>query len=48
VKQGEHNLGALEVEITGEDCKRPDEVAKRGELTVPYYQADFGPHPQRW
>ena len=45
----EDNLGALEVEITGEDRKRLDAVADPGAAVLPnYYQADFGPHQHRW
>ncbi len=46
--QLEDNLGALDVEITEDDCKRLDEVAPPGRAIVPYYFADFGPHAHRW
>jgi aryl-alcohol dehydrogenase-like predicted oxidoreductase len=48
MEQLEDNLGALEVEVTEEDRKRLDEVAPPGRMVVPYYEADFGPHPHRW
>jgi aryl-alcohol dehydrogenase-like predicted oxidoreductase len=42
------NLGAAEVQITAEDRARIDAVAPPGRAIVPYYNADFGPHPFRW
>jgi aryl-alcohol dehydrogenase-like predicted oxidoreductase len=48
MEQLEDNLGALEVEVTAEDRKRLDEVAPPGRAIVPFYEADFGPHPHRW
>ncbi len=42
------NLGALNVKVTDEDCKRLDAVALPGRATAPYYEADFGPHFYRW
>lgn len=48
LEQLEDNLGALEVQITEEDRRRLDDVAKPGEMIVPYYQADFGPSLHRW
>lgn len=46
--QLEENIGAVNVKITDEDRKRLDEVSKPGLTIVPYYEADFGPHKQRW
>jgi aryl-alcohol dehydrogenase-like predicted oxidoreductase len=43
MEQLEDNLGALEVVVTEEDRKRLDQVAPPGGVTVPYYEADFGP-----
>jgi aryl-alcohol dehydrogenase-like predicted oxidoreductase len=48
LEQLEDNLGAATVEVTDDDCKRLDEVAPPGRALVPYYDADFGPHPFRW
>jgi aryl-alcohol dehydrogenase-like predicted oxidoreductase len=48
MEQLEDNLGAAAVEITEVDRKRLDEVAPPGRATVPYYEADFGPHSFRW
>lgn len=49
MEQLEDNLGALDVEVMDDDCKRLDEVAPPGRATVPYYEADFGPHRYaRW
>ena len=43
------NLGAADVTVTEEDCKRLDELAPPGSAVVPtYYEADFGPHRFRW
>jgi aryl-alcohol dehydrogenase-like predicted oxidoreductase len=46
--QLDDNLGALDVTLTDEHKKALDEVAKPGRATVPYYEADFGPHKVRW
>jgi aryl-alcohol dehydrogenase-like predicted oxidoreductase len=48
MEQLEDNVGATAVEITEEDRKRLDEVAPPGRATVPYYEADFGPHRFCW
>ncbi len=48
VRQLEDNLGALEVRLDEEDRRRLDEAAPPGGMIVPYYEADFGPHPYRW
>lgn len=48
IEQLEDNLGAVEIQITDEDRKRIDAVATSGRATVPYYQAEFGPHRFRW
>jgi aryl-alcohol dehydrogenase-like predicted oxidoreductase len=44
MEQLEDNLGAASIEITENDRERLDEVAHPGRATVPYYEADFGPH----
>ncbi|MCE9591503.1 MAG: aldo/keto reductase [Planctomycetes bacterium] len=46
--QLEDNLGALSVSVADEDRKKLDEVSRPGRAIVPYYEADFGPHKQRW
>ncbi|MFW5868783.1 MAG: aldo/keto reductase [Armatimonadota bacterium] len=46
MEQLEDNLGAIDVEVTEEDCDRIDELIDPGEGLVPYYEADFG--PSRW
>jgi aryl-alcohol dehydrogenase-like predicted oxidoreductase len=47
MEQLEDNLAAAEVEITDEDRKRIDSVARRGEHVSRFYEAEFGPHPNR-
>ena len=47
MEQFEDNLKALDVEITDDDRKRIDRVARRGESVAPFYEAEFGPHPHR-
>jgi aryl-alcohol dehydrogenase-like predicted oxidoreductase len=47
MEQFEDNMKALDVEITGEDRKRIDRVARRGDSVAPFYEAEFGPHPYR-
>jgi aryl-alcohol dehydrogenase-like predicted oxidoreductase len=46
--QFEDCLGAMDVQLTAEDRLRLDMVASPGRATVPYYEADFGPHRFRW
>jgi aryl-alcohol dehydrogenase-like predicted oxidoreductase len=48
LEQLEDNLGAVSVKLTDDDLKRLDEVAPPGRATVPYYEADFGPHEYHW
>jgi aryl-alcohol dehydrogenase-like predicted oxidoreductase len=48
MEQLEDNLGAVEVSLGESDHERLDAVAPPGRATVPYYEADFGPHPFRW
>jgi aryl-alcohol dehydrogenase-like predicted oxidoreductase len=47
-EQLEDNLGFVGVEITDEDRARIDAVAPPGRAILPYWTADFGPHPHRW
>ena len=42
--QLEHCLGAVDVRLTAEDRERLDAVASPGQVIVPNYEADFGPH----
>jgi aryl-alcohol dehydrogenase-like predicted oxidoreductase len=46
--QLEDCLRAVHVRLTAEDRKRLDAVASPGQVIVPYYEADFGPHRFRW
>jgi aryl-alcohol dehydrogenase-like predicted oxidoreductase len=46
--QLEDCLGAVDVRLTAEDRERLDAVASPGQVIVPYYEADFGPHRFRW
>ncbi|MBA3946794.1 MAG: aldo/keto reductase [Herpetosiphonaceae bacterium] len=48
MEQLEDNLCAVDMTVTDADRKRIDEVAAPGRATVPYYDADFGPHQFRW
>lgn len=48
LEQLEDNLGAVEVSFSEQDHERLDKVAPPGRATVPYYEADFGPHRFRW
>ena len=48
MEQLEDNLGAVEVSLDENDNERLDAVAPPGRATVPYYEADFGPHRFRW
>ena len=48
MEQLEDNLGAVEVSLDKNDHERLDAVAPPGRATVPYYEADFGPHRFRW
>src|SRR5262249_30895989 len=45
VEQMEDNLGATGVEITDADRARVDAVAPPGRAILPYWKANFGPHP---
>src|SRR5215213_4158285 len=48
MEQLEDNLGAIEVSLDENDNERLDAVSLPGRATVPYYEADFGPHRFRW
>ncbi|MFW5684379.1 MAG: aldo/keto reductase [Spirochaetota bacterium] len=47
MEQLKDNLAALEVTITDEDRARVDEIVPPGTMVSPFYEADWGPHPQR-
>ena len=46
--QLEDNLGGIHVQVLDEDRKYLDAVAAPGQMIVPYYEANFGPHQYRW
>jgi hypothetical protein len=46
--QGEDCLGAVHVRLAAKDRERLDAAASPGQVVVPYYEADFGPHGFRW
>lgn len=46
--QLEDNLAAADVKLTDEHNAKLDEVAPPGEMLVPYYRANFGPHEYWW
>ena len=48
MEQLEENLGAIEVQVSGEERARIDRAAPPGQATALYYRADFGPHSFRW
>ena len=48
MEQLQDNLAATEVSLDENDRERLDTVAPPGRATVPYYEADFGPHRFRW
>jgi aryl-alcohol dehydrogenase-like predicted oxidoreductase len=41
------NLSALEVRLTAEELERIDTISPKGDVIVPFYQAEFGPHTHR-
>ena len=48
MEQLEDNLGVIGVSLDENDHEHLDAVAPPGRATVPYYDADFGPHEFRW
>jgi aryl-alcohol dehydrogenase-like predicted oxidoreductase len=48
LEQFEDNLKALDVKFTADQLKRIDEISPPGGVVVPFYDANFGPHPHRW
>jgi aryl-alcohol dehydrogenase-like predicted oxidoreductase len=46
--QLEDNLRALDVTLSAEDLARIDAISPPGQVIVPFYEAQFGPHPHRW
>lgn len=47
MEQLEDNIGSVNLKVTDEDRARLNAVAPPGQVTVPYYEADFGPHKYR-
>ncbi len=47
LEQLEDNLGALEVALDDEAVAAIDAAVAPGSVVSPFYNADFGPHPQR-
>ncbi|MCY3905189.1 MAG: aldo/keto reductase [Caldilineaceae bacterium] len=47
MEQLEDNLGALDVDVTGQDRKAVDALVPPGRMVSPFYEADFGPHQFR-
>jgi aryl-alcohol dehydrogenase-like predicted oxidoreductase len=48
MEQLEDNLKALDVRITADDLQLIDKVSPPGSMTVPFYEAAFGPYEHRW
>ncbi len=48
MEQFEDNLKAMDVKLTPEELKSIDELCPPGGMHVPFYEAQFGPHPNRW
>jgi aryl-alcohol dehydrogenase-like predicted oxidoreductase len=48
MEQLDDNLKSLEVRITADDLQRIDKVCPPGGMTIPFYEAGFGPHEHRW
>lgn len=46
--QLEDNLGGINVQVLDEDRKYLDAVAAPGQMIVPYYESNFGPHQYHW
>jgi aryl-alcohol dehydrogenase-like predicted oxidoreductase len=47
MEQLEDNLGAVDVELTDRDHDELDAASPPGRCVQPFYEARFGPHPQR-
>jgi aryl-alcohol dehydrogenase-like predicted oxidoreductase len=47
MEQLEEYLGAEAVELTADDRRQIDALVPPGDMVSPFYEADFGPHPQR-
>jgi len=48
MEQLEDNLGALTVALSDADHQAIDQLVPPGRMVSPFYEAEFGPHPQRW
>jgi aryl-alcohol dehydrogenase-like predicted oxidoreductase len=47
MEQLEEYLGAQAVELSADDRRQIDGLVPPGDMVSPFYEADFGPHPQR-
>jgi aryl-alcohol dehydrogenase-like predicted oxidoreductase len=47
-EQLKDNLAALEVRFSKEELAKIDTISPPGDVIVPFYQAEFGPHPHRF
>jgi aryl-alcohol dehydrogenase-like predicted oxidoreductase len=48
MEQFEDNMKALDLRLTSDDLRRIDQISPPGGMTVPFYEAGFGPHEHRW
>lgn len=48
VSQLEENLGSLSITLTEAELAEVDRIVPPGQMIVPFYDADFGPHLYRW
>ncbi len=47
MEQMDEYLGAQSVTLSAEDRRQIDALVPPGDMVSPFYEADFGPHPQR-
>ncbi|MGH2365262.1 MAG: aldo/keto reductase [Chloroflexota bacterium] len=47
MEQLDEYLGAPSVTVTADDCERIDRLVPPGRMVSAFYEAEFGPHPQR-
>jgi aryl-alcohol dehydrogenase-like predicted oxidoreductase len=48
MEQYQDNLKARDIKLSEDDRKRIDQISPPGGFTVSFYDAAFGPHPNRW
>ncbi len=48
MEQLKDNLGCIDIQLTEEDHEQIDAICPPGGVTVPYYQANWGPHAHRF